>query len=272
MIPHIENGEACIVVGLSTAGRKKAAKVTGSVSLGNKGIKGVEKDRESLQANLSQQKRAEPPKMNMATSIASGKQGLSDNRKASDAATIAKQATRQATRQASARTKLSTSAFNQQEAAKRSNKGKMSKADQSMSNTSRTQKAMSQLEQSLPRRQRFAASGGFKQVSKKLGGRDFKSLKNVTKGGVAETRGSKSTSASNQQEAAKRSNKGKMSKANRGMSNTSRTQKAMSQLEQSLPRRQRFAASGGFKRVGKKLGGRDFKSLKNVTKGGVAVI
>jgi len=84
MIPHIdENGEACIVVGLSKAGRAKAAKVTGSVSLGNKGIKGVEKVREAADG------RGEPPKMNMATSIASARQGLSDKRKASDAATIA---------------------------------------------------------------------------------------------------------------------------------------------------------------------------------------
>jgi len=89
MIPHIEDGEACIVVAINSEARAKAAKIMGTVSLGNKAIKGVAKMRESLQANLSQQKRAEPPKMNMATSIASARQKLSDNRKASDAATIA---------------------------------------------------------------------------------------------------------------------------------------------------------------------------------------
>jgi len=48
MIPHIEeSGEACIVVAISTEGRKKAAAVMGTVSLGNKSIKGVAKVREA---------------------------------------------------------------------------------------------------------------------------------------------------------------------------------------------------------------------------------
>jgi len=47
MIPHIENGEACIVVAISTEGRKAAAEIMGTVSLGNKSIKGVAKVREA---------------------------------------------------------------------------------------------------------------------------------------------------------------------------------------------------------------------------------
>jgi len=47
MIPHIENGEACIIVAISTEGRKKAAAVMGTVSLGNKAIKGVAQVREA---------------------------------------------------------------------------------------------------------------------------------------------------------------------------------------------------------------------------------
>ena len=48
MIPHIEeSGEACIIVAISTEGRKKAAAVMGTVSLGNKSIKGVAKVREA---------------------------------------------------------------------------------------------------------------------------------------------------------------------------------------------------------------------------------
>jgi len=47
MIPHIENGEASIIVAISTEGRKKAAAVMGTVSLGNKSIKGVAKVREA---------------------------------------------------------------------------------------------------------------------------------------------------------------------------------------------------------------------------------
>jgi len=181
MIPHIEDGEACIIVAINKEARAKAAKIMGTVSLGNKAIKGVAKVREAMQANnQSQDKmerrhnnkytrektakranarelrtesiiakienrqarnlpksatprgvkekalflkksggdtlearkmemakfetrnafankataakkagRGEPPKMNMATSIASARQGLSDKRKASDAATIA---------------------------------------------------------------------------------------------------------------------------------------------------------------------------------------
>jgi len=181
MIPHIENGEACIIVAINSEARAKAAKIMGTVSLGNKAIKGVAKVREAMQANNQSQgkmerrsdnkntrekieKRAnarqlrtestiakvedrkarnlpksatprgvkekalflkksggdtlearkmvlakfetrnafankataakkagrgEPPKMNMATSIASGKQRLSDKRKASDAAETA---------------------------------------------------------------------------------------------------------------------------------------------------------------------------------------
>ena len=87
MIPHIEDGEACIVVAINSEARAKAAKIMGTVSLGNKAIKGVAKVREAMQASAAG--RGEPPKMNMATSIASARQKLSDNRKASDAATIA---------------------------------------------------------------------------------------------------------------------------------------------------------------------------------------
>ena len=47
MIPHIENGEASIIVAISTEGRKKAAEIMGTVSLGNKAIKGVAKVREA---------------------------------------------------------------------------------------------------------------------------------------------------------------------------------------------------------------------------------
>jgi len=47
MVPHIENGEACIIVAISTEGRKKAAEIMGTVSLGNKAIKGVAKVREA---------------------------------------------------------------------------------------------------------------------------------------------------------------------------------------------------------------------------------
>ena len=47
MIPHIENGEASIIVAISTEGRKKAAEIMGTVSLGNKSIKGVAQVREA---------------------------------------------------------------------------------------------------------------------------------------------------------------------------------------------------------------------------------
>ena len=48
MIPHIEeNGEAYLIVAISTEGRKKAAEIMGTVSLGNKAIKGVAKVREA---------------------------------------------------------------------------------------------------------------------------------------------------------------------------------------------------------------------------------
>jgi len=291
MIPHIEeNGEAYIIVAIDKQSRKAAAEIMGTVSIGNKAIKGVAKMREAMQANLpkevrdslqansSQQRRAEPPKMNMATSVASGKQKLSDNRKAPDAATIA----RQETRQASARTERSTNAFNQQEAAKRSNKGKMSKSDRGMSERAGRETAFSKMKQSFPRRDKFQASGGFDRVREKLGDKDFNSLRNYRNlKGVSATKSAKppanrvassgivrrgmSTKASNQQEAAKRSNKGKMSKSSRGMSDQARRGKAWEQMKQSIPRSDRFQASGGFDRVRGKLGDRDFKSLKNVS-------
>jgi len=47
MIPHIENGEACIIVAIDKQSRKKAAAIMGTVSLGNKAIKGVAKVREA---------------------------------------------------------------------------------------------------------------------------------------------------------------------------------------------------------------------------------
>ena len=120
MIPHIDkNGEACIIVAINKEARAKAAKIMGTVSLGNKAIKGVAKVREA------------------------------------------------------------NNAFNQQEAAKRSNKGKMSKSDFGMSPQERAPNAISKMQQSFPRRDRFEASGGFDRVSEKLGDRDFKSLKNL---------------------------------------------------------------------------------------------
>ena len=59
MIPHIENGEACIVVAISTEGRKAAAEIMGTVSLGNKSIKGVAKVREANKEKPPQQEK--PP-------------------------------------------------------------------------------------------------------------------------------------------------------------------------------------------------------------------
>jgi len=91
MIPHIDkNGEACIIVAINSEARAKAAKVMGTVSLGNKAIKGVAKVREAMQASAAG--RGEPPKMNMATSVASARQRLSDNRKAAAAQTPANKA------------------------------------------------------------------------------------------------------------------------------------------------------------------------------------
>ena len=58
MIPHIENGEASIIVAISTEGRKKAAAVMGTVSLGNKSIKGVAKVREAMQESDAAKKAA----------------------------------------------------------------------------------------------------------------------------------------------------------------------------------------------------------------------
>jgi len=52
MIPHIEeNGEAYLIVAISTEGRKAAAEIMGTVSLGNKSIKGVAQVREANKEN-----------------------------------------------------------------------------------------------------------------------------------------------------------------------------------------------------------------------------
>ena len=59
MIPHIEDGEACIIVAINKEARAKAAKIMGTVSLGNKAIKGVAKVREAMQEAADN--RGEPP-------------------------------------------------------------------------------------------------------------------------------------------------------------------------------------------------------------------
>jgi len=234
MIPHIDkNGEACIIVAINSEARAKAAKIMGTVSLGNKAIKGVAKVREAMQASAAG--RGEPPKMNMATSIASGKQRLSDKRKASDAAETAAGF-------------IPSKTFGGKQSNVRREDRRLKVQDvraQGFWNTKRSKEKKADLAAVAAKEATAAAKRPARQAAARRG---------------------ISTKAFNQQEAAKRSNKGKMSKANRGLSNQTRREKSLSQTMLSFPRRDKFQASGGFDRVSERLGGKNFRTLKNVIK------
>ena len=184
MIPHIdENGEDCIIVAINSEARAKAAKIMGTVSLGNKAIKGVAKVREAMQASADG--RGEPPKMNMATSIASARQKLSDNRKASDAATIA-----------AGFTPSKTFGGKQSNVRRADRRLKVQEVrDRGLMATRRSKENKADLAVAAAKEATAAAKRPARQAAARRG---------------------LSTKAYNQQEAAKRSNKGKMSKANRG--------------------------------------------------------
>jgi len=256
MIPHIdENGEASIIVAISAEGRKKAAKVLGTVSLGNKAIKGVAKVREAMQASAAG--RGEPPKMNMATSVASARQRLSDNRKASDAATIAAGFTPSKAfggklsnvRRADLANKVRDA---RSEATTTTNTSKSNRADRATAAAKEATSAAKKSARQASAQKGLATKAANKAVDAQKATRQASARRGLT------------TKAFNQQEAAKRSNKGKMSKSDWGTSPQARAPNAISKMQQSFPRRDRFQASGGFDRVSEKLGDRDYKSLKNL--------